>query len=247
MVFGKSLLYLPLALSYALGIALASRDVSIGKRAAPIEERQRNTCSTPGWIPACPGLFKCVPPGAICCSDGFTYVMPPRTCPQGQTPLATATIEDPAPTITTPPATTITVIDYTWYTFTVTYYYYYTYYTIIDATTSILYSTRLTSFTTVSLTATDSAAATSLFDEYSKTVILPTPTQTESIVTPIETVTVESEPTTTASFTVSTSAVNGTISLVLPTSTSSVVQAGAGRNGAVGGLLGLVLGFAAMI
>lgn len=32
----------------------------------------------------------CVPPGAICCSDGVHYAMPPNTCPDGTDPVATA-------------------------------------------------------------------------------------------------------------------------------------------------------------
>ncbi|KAK4642746.1 hypothetical protein QC761_400330 [Podospora bellae-mahoneyi] len=249
MVSSKAAFCLPLALYPFFGSAVASSDGSIGKRDARLEERQR--CRTPGWIPACPGPFQCVPPGAICCSDGVTYVMPPRNCPDGQTPLATATINDPAPTITTlittVPASTITVIDYTWYTFT--YYYYYYYYSYyVDATTTILYSTLVTTSTGISLTATNAAAATSLYNEYTRTVVVPTPSQMVTTVTsPTETISVEPEPTPTASLTVSATG-NGTISLVLPTSTSSTpVQAGAGKNGIVGGFLGLALGFAAIL
>ncbi|KAK4176564.1 hypothetical protein QBC36DRAFT_7781 [Triangularia setosa] len=243
MLTPKALICLPLALCSFFGPTLASNHGSIGKRDALLEERQG--CRTPGWIPACPGPFKCVPPGAVCCSDGVTYVMPPRNCPNGQTPLATATIVDPVPTITTLPAPTITVIDYTWYTFT--YYYYYYYYSYyIDATTTILYSTLVTTSTGISLTATDAVAATSLYNEYTRTVVVPTPTQTVTTVSATKTVSVEPEPTTTVSFIVSPT-VNGTVSLVLPTSTSSVVQAGAGKNGVIGGFLGLVLGLAAML
>ncbi|KAK4196476.1 hypothetical protein QBC40DRAFT_268467 [Triangularia verruculosa] len=243
MIASKVLAYLPLALCSLFGVSVASNHDSIGKRDSLLEERQG--CRTSGWIPACPGLFKCVPPGAICCSDGITYVMPPRNCPNGQSALATATIVDPVPTITTIPAPTITTIDYIWYTFT--YYYSYNYYYYYaDATTTILYTTLYTTSTAVSLTATDAAAATSLYNQYTRTVVLATPTQTVTTVSATQTISVEPEPTTTTSFSASPS-VNGTISLVLPTSTSSVVEAGAKRNGAVGGLLGLILGFAAML
>jgi len=63
----------------------------------------RATCSIAGWIPACPSMFlplhryflsnwflagiACVPVGAICCSDGLHYVMPPNKCRSGTTPV----------------------------------------------------------------------------------------------------------------------------------------------------------------
>ncbi|KAF2268928.1 hypothetical protein CC78DRAFT_565049 [Lojkania enalia] len=147
----------------------------IGKRTAPLSPRQE-VCDTPGWIPACPGLFACIPPGGICCSDGFTYVMPPRTCPEGTEPVATAIVSESASITTALPVSTPSA-EYTWYTYTITYYYYYYYYTYF-ALSYDLTSSQSTYYTTVSLTATDDVEAGSSFSALSATLSYDIPTQT---------------------------------------------------------------------
>ncbi|KAK3375687.1 hypothetical protein B0T24DRAFT_718227 [Lasiosphaeria ovina] len=161
--------------------ALVSADginSNIGKRSL-LQSRQR--CITPGWIPVCGGALPCIPPGAICCSPGESFAVPPRSCPSGTHPYTTApggsVVTTPAPTL---PATTATVVDYTWYTFTITWYYWYYYYTytVIDAAaTTVLASTQITSVTAVSVTASDSAAANASVAAYTVTAAFPTPTQ----------------------------------------------------------------------
>ncbi|OCL12219.1 hypothetical protein AOQ84DRAFT_228031 [Glonium stellatum] len=161
-------------------IALANEPINVLKRSPVLEDRQE--CANPAWIPACPGFFACIPPGGICCSDGFTYVMPPETCPDGTQPIATAiTASTPAPTITRAPTTaaisTQIYYSYEWYTAEFTWYYWYYYYTYI-ALSTVLTSTEITTYTTVSFSATDSVKASALFSSFSYTMRFPTPTQT---------------------------------------------------------------------
>ncbi|KAL2257430.1 hypothetical protein VTK26DRAFT_179 [Humicola hyalothermophila] len=54
-----------------------------GKRQAVTGREANKSCYEPKWVPACQGVFACVPPGAVCCSDGITYAMPPDTCQGG--------------------------------------------------------------------------------------------------------------------------------------------------------------------
>ncbi|KAF2184607.1 hypothetical protein K469DRAFT_688611 [Zopfia rhizophila CBS 207.26] len=168
------------------------------KRTAALSPRQR-TCATSGWIPACPGPIPCIPPGGICCSDGISYAMPPDTCPDGTHPIATAIPSNaasatPAPPVSTPPP----LIEQTWYTYTITYYYYYYYYTYFAAYSSGLTSSQSTYLTIVSLTATNEAQASSLFNSLSATLSYAVPSQTATPTygsTPIATATATSAPT----------------------------------------------------
>jgi hypothetical protein len=68
---------------------------------------------------------------------------------------------------------TAPIVEYTWYTWTITYYYYYYYYFSADLTSS-----ETTYYTTVSLTATDTAEASSLFTSLSASLSNYIPTQT---------------------------------------------------------------------
>ncbi|KAM5526578.1 hypothetical protein FOXYSP1_21020 [Fusarium oxysporum f. sp. phaseoli] len=125
--------------------------------------------------PLSTGYFSCVPPGAICCSDNYTYVMPPDNCPDGTQPITTA--GDGGGSTAIEPLPTTDVLNEVWYTTEFTWYYWYYYYTFIDVST-VFTSIEYTSVTTLSITATDSAQASSLFNEFSATAIFPTPTQT---------------------------------------------------------------------
>lgn len=269
MILTRGVFSLPLALFALFTTTLASDPdhESVNKRSAPLDARQ-GRCSRPGWIPACPGFYACVPVGALCCADGINYAMPPDTCSDGA--IATATIGAATTVTLAPSLTTRTVIGYTWYTTTITYYYYYYYYTVIDATSYTVTSSRFTTATTVSVSATDAAAASSLFSEFSRT--LPTPAQTETITaSETEGLSVEPTPTlslsdvetvttsednigTTASFTISVSA-NGTITAgetftagtPTPASTTGLATAGAAKQGVALGMLGAVMGMAAMV
>lgn len=153
-----------LALGALGGLALAEKAEPLAQRDAMLSPRQR-TCRTPGWIPVCPGAFPCIPPGGVCCDDGITYVMPPETCPDGTSPIATAVTSGAAvPSITSAPPVPTTlppVTEYEWYTWTIRvtwYYYYYTYF----AFSASLTSSETTYLTTGSITASNDAAATSL-------------------------------------------------------------------------------------
>jgi len=158
----------------ALILTVVSAIEDIGKRS--IFERQ--SCPTPGWVPDCPGAFQCVPPGAICCNDGFTYVLPPRSCPDGTEPLTTARTGSALPsTITTPPASTEIVGSLTYFTYEITWYYWYYYFTYVAGATAT-YSYEITSTTLVSVQATNTAQADVLFTSLKATLSLPTPTQT---------------------------------------------------------------------
>ncbi|KAL1974166.1 hypothetical protein VTN31DRAFT_5726 [Thermomyces dupontii] len=102
MAFSKSLL----VSVAALPLLSAAADLPlVGKRSNLLETRA--TCE-PGYVPACPVGIPCVPPGAICCSDGIHYAMPPETCPEGTDAVATAIgSSEPAPEPTSssaPPA-----------------------------------------------------------------------------------------------------------------------------------------------
>jgi len=160
----------------ALVLGVVSAVEGVGKRS--LVERQ-DTCPTPGFIPACPGLFACVPPGAICCDDGFTYALPPETCPAGTNPITTAgTGSAPPSTITTAPAPpTSTQIILTYFTYEITWYYWYYYYTYIAGATATT-SSEITTITTLSVQATNTAQADALFQSLSATIALPTPAQT---------------------------------------------------------------------
>jgi hypothetical protein len=130
------------------------------------------------------GAFPCIPPGAVCCSDDITYVNPPEVCPDGTSPVATAissdTLSATTATITTPPpAPTVLppVTEYTWYTWTFTYTYYYYYYYYFSLSYDLT-SIQTTYYTTVSFTATDDVAASSLLAELSSSLSEEIPTQT---------------------------------------------------------------------
>lgn len=162
--------------------ALADNEVNIRARSPLLENRQE--CQTAGWIPACPGLFACVPPGAICCSDGYTYAMPPDTCPDGTQAVTTAGVEGPSSAALTTAAPTFTPapIVYTYYTTEFTWYYWYYYFTWVEIYQSTtLTSSQVTTVTTVSVSATDSVGASLAFQSLSATAILPTPTQTATV------------------------------------------------------------------
>ncbi|KAK3316972.1 hypothetical protein B0H66DRAFT_641708 [Apodospora peruviana] len=248
MAFSKlSLLALAVAVLSSVVSATELEADSLGKRSVLAE---RQTCRTVGWIPACPGEFACVPPGAICCSDGLTYVMPPRTCPDGQEALTTAGV---VPTITAPPppppAASTTIIDYVWYTYTYTWYYWYYYYIYIDITSTQLVSTQVSSVTTLSVSATDSAAASSYFAGFTATAVFPTPTQTA---TPISAPPVAPSETFSSFFSASSVVIyptggsgngssNATITTGAPT---SIVTAGASKV-QIGSVVGSVWGVSA--
>ncbi|EPE27482.1 hypothetical protein GLAREA_04273 [Glarea lozoyensis ATCC 20868] len=185
-----------------LGIFLSAVNAGevLSKR-EPLLEGRQTICRTPGWVPDCPGLFSCVPPGGICCDDGITYVEAPETCPDGTQAITTARTGSAAPapttiptTITTPPASTQTfAANYVYFTYEITWYYYYYYYTYIQFSTALT-SSQVTTITTVSVQATDSAQATLLLSSLSATLAFPTPTQTATavsgvapVITPIST------------------------------------------------------------
>ncbi|KAF1975495.1 hypothetical protein BU23DRAFT_75509 [Bimuria novae-zelandiae CBS 107.79] len=156
----------------------AETPAAVGKR--ELLSSRQSECSNPSWIPACPGLFACIPPGGICCSDGISYAMPPETCPDGTEPIATAvTVGIPVAPSTTPAPTPTpsTVLEYTWYTYTITYYYYYYFYTYIALSASLTSSQKMF-FTTVSLTATDDGEASSLYASLSATIAAEVTAQT---------------------------------------------------------------------
>ncbi|OCK94669.1 uncharacterized protein K441DRAFT_659515 [Cenococcum geophilum 1.58] len=160
-------------------MALPSEPINVLKRSSALKDRQE--CENPNWIPACPGLFACIPPGGICCSDGYTYVMPPETCPDGTEPVATAiTVLVPAPTITVAPtsvaASSQIYYNYIWYTTEITWYYWWYYYTYY-ALSTVVSSTEITTYTTISVSATDSVEASALFSSLTYTMNFPTPTQ----------------------------------------------------------------------
>ncbi|EXK77784.1 hypothetical protein FOQG_17516 [Fusarium oxysporum f. sp. raphani 54005] len=224
MAFGTYLWLISLAFTALSGASSADNDRDLGRRALLVE---RQTCSTPGWIPACPGDFPCVPPGAICCSDDFTYAMPPDNCPDGTQPITTA--GDGGGSTAIEPLPTTDVLNEVWYTAEITWYYWYYYYTFIDVST-VFTSIKYTSVTTVSLTATDSAQASSLFNEFSATAIFPTPTQTTTALS--GSVTKSTPPVT------MTATSNNTVSTSKPT---AVVAAGA-RAAATGDWILLTLG-----
>ncbi|TVY85255.1 hypothetical protein LSUE1_G000111 [Lachnellula suecica] len=163
----------------ALVLTAVAAMEGVGKRS--LVERQ-STCPTAGWIPACPGLFKCVPPGAICCDDNISYAMPPETCPSGTNPITTAGVAPPS-TVTTPPAapSSTQIISLTYFTYEITWYYWYYYFTYIaGAKTTTSYG--VTTITTVSVQATGTAQADALFKSLSATIALPTPAQTATAV-----------------------------------------------------------------
>jgi hypothetical protein len=160
----------------ALVLAVASAFEVVGKREELVE--RQSTCSTAGYIPACPGFFKCVPPGAICCDDNISYAMPPKTCPRGTQPLTTAGVVGTPSSITSAPAPPAsTQIALTYFTYRITWYYYYYYYTFIAGATNT-YSYEVTTISTVSVQATNTAQAELLFKSLSATIAKPTPSQT---------------------------------------------------------------------
>lgn len=190
-----------LALGALCTLALAERAEPLAQRDAMLSPRQR-TCRTPGWIPACPGAFPCIPPGGICCDDGITYVMPPRSCPDGTQPIATAVTSVAVPSITTAPPVPTTlppVTQYEWYTWTIRVTYYYYYYTYFAFSASLT-SSESTYSTTGSLTASNDAQATALISSIGASISssvksaaqTATPTVGDvptSTVTPVETAT----------------------------------------------------------
>jgi hypothetical protein len=134
-------------------VSALENGVEVTKRSPTLEGRK--TCANPSFIPACPGtsrtlifspfknsidifypgFFACVPPGAICCDDNITYVMPPRSCPDGTQAITTAGVTDPEPTtnvvpssITTPPPVAMQTMgqtNFVYFTYEITWYYYY--------------------------------------------------------------------------------------------------------------------------
>jgi len=102
-----SLLTIALAAGAVSASSLAS-DNTLGKRSTLAA---RQTCSTEGWIPACPGVFACIPPGGICCDDGISYAMPPETCPEGTLPITTADTVLPEPSSISTSSSEIVIIE----------------------------------------------------------------------------------------------------------------------------------------
>jgi len=100
MVLARSLVCLSVLLAVVGAVPSSRNAVNVFKRSPLLEDRQ--TCP-PGDIPACPVGIPCVPPGAVCCDDGITYVMPPDTCPEGTKPVATASNQGQEPTPTPTP------------------------------------------------------------------------------------------------------------------------------------------------
>jgi len=234
MVLIKPFTLLPLAVG---ALAITTHE-PVGKRDVLVEARR--TCTRTGWIPACPGTYKCVPPGAICCSDGITYAMPPETCPDGQSALTTAplTMVDPTASATsenTEPVasvtTTIAEITETDVTVTMAP-------TITDEVTEVTEVTE----------ATETPTATTE-EEGEETYISVTETETETGIVsvepmPTDATTVQTDDVGTASWTLSITAgpgpgPNATVSLGGPTPTGEVFTAAAGRVRLAGGLVGL--------
>ncbi|KAK3991439.1 hypothetical protein QBC44DRAFT_306548 [Cladorrhinum sp. PSN332] len=228
MVLFKALTLFPLAVG-----AFALAHEPLGKRSS-LDARQG--CTRDGWIPACPGVFKCVPPGAICCSDGVTYAMPPRECPSGQTPLATAPLSLSTASLSPPLSETETE------TISIS---------VEPTTVTEAPTTEPTETATITdeVTETGTESATETEDPATITISLETETGL---------VTVEPMPTPpfsedvgTASWTVSsTPGLNGTVTVVGPSATATgVVTAGAGKlRGIVGaGLVGLGVGVVVLL
>lgn len=140
--------------------------------------------------------------GGICCSDDMSYAMPGETCPEGTHPLPTAatgsdqasgpdqfpTHDNHAPDVTAPPHhdtdTDAPGVDFlgfgsNWYTFAMTYHFLSHWYSNVDHTSSVLVSTEVMSWTTVSVSATDKVHASQLFSSYTVTAFLPIVTQTQ--------------------------------------------------------------------
>jgi hypothetical protein len=263
-----------LFLSAFWSLATAEAASPLGKRDSLLLPRQR-TCRNPSWIPVCPGQFSskfhsttfrlthtgafpCIPPGAVCCSDDITYVIPPEVCPDGTSPVATAitsdTLSATTATITTPPTVPTTlppVTEYTWYTWTITYYYYYYYYTYFSLSYDLT-STQTTYYTTVSFTATDDVEASSLLAELSATLSEEIPTQTATLTvgeTPVETSTSSVHTSVSASATIPYPTGNFTV----PTSASPSQYTGAaasvraGTASYFGNLVVLVAGMGVMV
>jgi hypothetical protein len=107
--------------------------------------------------------------------------MPPETCPDGTQPNAAVT----PPAVTSAPATS-TPVQYSWFTTEIAWSYWFNYLTVYSvnrkATTSIA-SYQVTSTTTVSVTASNSDQAASLFDAMTATMSFATPTGIAFIVT----------------------------------------------------------------
>ena len=130
--------------------------------------------------------------------------MPPETCPDGTEPVATAiTVSVPAPTITAAPTSVATSSQiynsYIWYTTEITWYYWYYYYTYY-ALSTVEASNKVTTYTTISVSATDLVEASALFSSLTHTMNFPTPTQATTPLigvspTPVPTSTSTSTPT----------------------------------------------------
>ncbi|KAG9196597.1 hypothetical protein G6011_01718 [Alternaria panax] len=153
------------------------------KGGSGVSPRQLDECNTPGWIPVCPGDVPCIPPTGTCCTGEY-YHLPGEECPDGyyevpridQSNPSSASIT-PAPSASSTPSTTF--VDYSWYTYSYTYYYYYYYYYHTDATYEIT-STGTTYYTTFSFTATDEAAAESVYESATSAIDDAAPTQSET-------------------------------------------------------------------
>ena len=155
--------------------------------------------------------------------------MPPETCPDGTEPVATAiTVSVPAPKITAAPisiaASSQIYYNYIWYTTEITWYYWYYYYTYNDLST-VVASTEFTTYTTISVSATDSVEVSALFSSLTYTMNFPTPTQTTTSLVGVPPTSVPrptsiSTPTPTLSVTKSTSTASTTTSV--PKSASAV-------------------------
>jgi len=101
MVLTRSIVSLSVFLAVVGAVPSSPNVANVLKRSPLLEGRQN--CPA-GFIPACPVGIPCVPPGAVCCDDGITYVMPPDTCPEGTKPVATASNQGQEPTPTPTPS-----------------------------------------------------------------------------------------------------------------------------------------------
>lgn len=110
--------------------------------------------------------------------------MLPESCPDGTTPIATAsnqisaTSKTPAPTLDPPVEYTT---EYTWY-------YYVTYFTLVDFSTRLT-SSEITTVSTLSVSAIDPNDAATSFGALIATLVFPTPTQTTTEVRGYPTIT----------------------------------------------------------
>ncbi|KAH6867024.1 hypothetical protein BKA58DRAFT_216277 [Alternaria rosae] len=153
------------------------------KGAPGVSPRQLQECNSPGWIPVCPGDLPCIPPTGTCCTGDY-YHLPGETCPDGYSEVPRIDQSDPPSASITPAPSASSipdpvVVDYSWYTYSLTYYYTYYYYYYFEATYEIT-STETTYYTTFSLTASDVGAANSAAESISASISVALETQSET-------------------------------------------------------------------